>query len=243
MSLVAAVLLASLLGSVHCAAMCGGFVCFYGGGTPSGADRAPVARHAAYNAGRLVAYVLLGAVAGAVGGRVDHLGATTGVSRAAAILAGALMVCWGAFRLAAQYGVRVPRLGASGVLQARVGGALRAIGGWSPAWRAGAVGLLSALLPCGWLYTFVVTAGGTGSVAWGALVMLVFWAGTLPMMLALGAGIQRATGPLQRRLPALSAALVVIIGLLSIGGHLRVSPTGGAPHAAHAPTLLHHVAP
>ena len=55
--LVLAVLAASLLGSPHCAAMCGGFVCFY-----AGAGRAHRAgrRHVAYNAGRLVSYVLLG---------------------------------------------------------------------------------------------------------------------------------------------------------------------------------------
>lgn len=240
MSLVVAVLVASLLGSVHCAAMCGGFVCFYGGSSADGVNGAAVARHAAYSAGRLASYLLLGAIAGAIGGGVDHVAAIAGLNRAAALLAGALMVCWGAFRLAAQYGAPVPRLGQSGFLRARLGRAMAAVGRWSPGWRAAAVGLLSALLPCGWLYTFVVTAGGTGSSAWGALVMAVFWVGTLPLMLALGLGIQRAAGPLQRRLPALSAAVVVIIGLLSIGGHLRVGPAGAAPHAAHAPSAAHH---
>lgn len=245
MTLVVAVLVASLLGSVHCAAMCGGFVCFYSGGTaaPRRGGRSPLGRHAAYSVGRLAAYSLLGAMAGLVGGRVDRLASFAGVDRAAAILAGALMICWGAYRLAAQCGARVPRVGAAGVLQRRLVAAMARVGRWSPAWRAGAVGLLSALLPCGWLYTFVVTAGGTGSAMWGAGVMAIFWAGTLPMMLALGVGLQRATGPLQRRLPAFSAALVVLIGLLSIGGHLRVGPVAPAGHAAHAGHFPIHVGP
>ena len=45
-------LVASLLGSAHCAGMCGGFVCFYSGGT--GATRATLRAHAPYNGGRLV---------------------------------------------------------------------------------------------------------------------------------------------------------------------------------------------
>ena len=66
MTLLLAVLGASLLGSVHCAAMCGGFVCLYSG---TGASRHKgAAPHAAYNAGRLVSYLLLGALAGSAFG-------------------------------------------------------------------------------------------------------------------------------------------------------------------------------
>lgn len=238
MSLVVAVLLASLLGSVHCAAMCGGFVCFYSaaGLERGGGGRAGFLPHAAYNVGRLATYAALGALAGAIGARLDRVAALAGMSRAAAILAGALMVAWGALRLAAQFGARLPRVPTILLLQERVGRGMAAAARWSPVARAAAIGLLSAFLPCGWLYMFVVTAGGTGSAAWGALVMTVFWAGTLPMLLAIGVGIQRAAGPLQRRLPALSAALVVLIGLLAIGGRLRAGTAMASSHASsHAP--------
>jgi len=59
------VLVASLLGSVHCAAMCGAFTCLYANpverGRPIGGELPP---HLAYNLGRLAAYVALGALAG-----------------------------------------------------------------------------------------------------------------------------------------------------------------------------------
>jgi sulfite exporter TauE/SafE len=108
--------------------------------------------------------------------------------------------------------------------------------GQSPVLRAGVTGLLTTLLPCGWLYAFVATAGGTGSVSHAMLVMFVFWAGTLPMMLSIGNGAQRVFGPMRRKLPTLTAATVMILGLLSITGHLR--PLGAVPatsgvHAAH----------
>jgi sulfite exporter TauE/SafE len=53
--------------------------------------------------------------------------------------------------------------------------------------RAYSVGLLWGLLPCGLVYSVLVTALVAGSPANGALVMLAFGAGTLPSLLAVGA--------------------------------------------------------
>lgn len=234
MSLVVAVLAASLLGSLHCAGMCGGFVCFYAGGTT--AQRRGLAGHAAYGAGRLVSYVVLGIVAGALGSRLDAMGRLAGVQRSAAVVAGTLMVAWGLARIAAARGVRVPgRGGAPLALQQQLGRVLRAFGDCPLAVRAALLGLVTSLLPCGWLWTFVLTAAASGSVLTGALVMTTFWLGTLPMMTALGVGAQQAFGPLRRHLPVVSAAVLVTLGLLSIAGKLQVAPLdapGG--HGAHA---------
>ena len=53
MTFALAVLVASLLGSVHCAAMCGAFTCLY---APAGSTwRESRNAHAAYNVGRLAA--------------------------------------------------------------------------------------------------------------------------------------------------------------------------------------------
>lgn len=65
--------------------------------------------------------------------------------------------------------------------------------------------------------------------------MAVFWTGTLPVMLSLGAGLQRLTGPLRARLPVVTAATVVVLGLLTISGRLQVhaaASTGEAVPAA-----------
>lgn len=233
MNLVLAVLGASLLGSPHCAAMCGGFVCFYAGDA-AGSRRGTVG-HAAYNLGRLLSYVLLGTVAGFLGARLDEAGDFAGVQRAAAVVAGALMVGWGLSRIAAAYGVRVPGLGGPPLaLQRRLGGLLRAVGDRPLVVRAAALGLVTTLLPCGWLWTFVLTAAGTASPLTGALVMATFWLGTLPVMTALGVGVQRAAGPFRRRLPVISAAVLVVLGSLSLAGKLQVGPLAG--RHAHDPT-------
>ncbi|RMF85708.1 MAG: sulfite exporter TauE/SafE family protein, partial [Planctomycetota bacterium] len=92
-ALIAAVFVASLLGSLHCAGMCGPFVAFAVGadaGRTGGAWR-----HVAYHGGRLVTYSLLGVAAGALGAALDLGGAWVGVQRTAAIVAGAIMVLFG----------------------------------------------------------------------------------------------------------------------------------------------------
>lgn len=219
MTLLAGVLLASLVGSIHCAAMCGGFVCAYAG-TGAARGLAGLPAHLAYNAGRLVSYVTLGLAAGAIGARVDDLGRLAGVARGAALLAGALMVAWALAMIGASFGTRPPGMLAPEWLKRRLGSLLVAMRDEPPVARAAITGLLTTLLPCGWLYTFVVSAGGTGSPIAGAGAMLAFWLGTLPMMLAFGFGAQRVLGPLARRLPLAAATLVLVLGLLSIAGRV-----------------------
>ena len=87
---------------------------------------------------------------------------------------------------------------------------------WPAPWRAGALGLSSALLPCGWLYAFVVLAAGTGSAGRGATLLLAFWAGTVPALLGLGLSLGRLTALLGARLPRLSAALIALACIFNV---------------------------
>jgi hypothetical protein len=226
-TLAGAVLVASLLGSMHCAGMCGPFVCFY-----AGADaRASAWGHLAYNGGRLVSYLLLGVIAGAVGAGVQQVGYGVGVSRAAASVAGVLMITWGVVQLLVARGVRVPMPAPLAGAQQWMAARLRDVRDLAPTARALTVGLLTTLLPCGWLYAFVLTAAGTGSVRDALLVMIMFWIGTLPMMLALGVGVRRLAGPLRDRLPIFSALVLVAIGLYSLSGGVQKDPAKVAMRA------------
>jgi sulfite exporter TauE/SafE len=93
-----------------------------------------------------------------------------------------------------------------------------------PVVRAAMIGLMTTLLPCGWLYAFVVTAAGTASPWLGAVAMAVFWLGTLPMMVALGATIRGVTGSLGRRLPALTCVALMGMGLFTLVHRARLDP-------------------
>ena len=53
------------------------------------------------------------------------------------------------------------------------------------------LGVANGFLPCGPVYTVALTAAATGSAAKGALAMLFFGLGTVPVLLALGLGAAR----------------------------------------------------
>ena len=234
------VLGASLVGSLHCAAMCGGFACLYGSdasspsGTRAALARSPLAGHVAYHSGRLAAYTTLGAVAGAFGAGLDRAGELAGVQRAAGWMAGALLLVWGLALLAQALDVRFLPTLVRGQVPDRaartIGGVLLRVQQRSHTTRAALLGLLTGALPCGWLYAFVVSAGGTGSAWRGAAFMALFWTGTVPALVAIAVSARRATGALQRRLPLVSALLVIAFGVAALGGRLGAR----SAHAHHA---------
>jgi len=245
--LVGAVFLASVLGSLHCAGMCGAFVAFAVGADPQRGGSARL--HAAYNLGRLSTYTALGVAAGAVGRAIDLTGEAAGAQRVAASLAGAMMVGFGVIMLLRHRGVRLPRAPLPPGLRGLTERGHRFASSRGPVARALLVGMLTTLLPCGWLYAFVVTAAGTGSPVWGGVTMAVFWLGTLPALVAVGAGASRLAGALGRRLPLATTALLIGVGLWTIFGRLAMPAMGEAGHAngAHDAAALvqqvRHAAP
>jgi sulfite exporter TauE/SafE len=228
-SLLLTVFVASLVGSLHCVGMCGPFVAFYAAGDASQGGRRLVS-HGVYNAGRLVAYMALGAAAGALGAALDLAGSLAGFQRVAAIAAGVLMVTWGILALARIRGFRpIPALATSG------GGrwmrnAFRAVAHKPPVVRAAAVGILTGILPCGWLWAFLVTAAGTGGTAAGVAVMAAFWLGTVPALVAVGLGAQLVAAPLRRYVPAATALLLVALGVFAIVSRPASVSAGAAGH-------------
>jgi sulfite exporter TauE/SafE len=237
-ALLGTVLTASVAGSLHCAGMCGGFVAFYSGGERSrGWSR--WLPHLAYSSGRLATYAALGAFAGSVGAAMNRVGAVAGVQRVAAIAAGILMVAWGSYALLQALDLSLPRLPYPRSLGRVTAGMMAGLRGRPPVLRALLLGLLSTLLPCGWLWAFALLAAGTGDALRGALVMVAFWIGTVPVMLGLGLSVQLLSAPLRRRLPSVTAAMLILVGLLWLAGRAAMpapSPTA-IPAAADASTL------
>ena len=225
------VLVASVLGSVHCAAMCGGFVC-----AVSSQGR-PLASQAAWHAGRGIAYVALGALAGLAGRGLERAVAPSGLPHAAGVVAGALLVLWGLSMLSGALGLHREREPGAAPFARVIGRGLRAVRDWPVGGRGLAMGALTALLPCGWLWAFVATAAGTGRPAPGALVMLAFWLGTVPVLAAVGLAAGRLFDPFRRRLPYVTASVMIVVGLLTVAGRFRPhmgTPTAGAPTAGTA---------
>ena len=237
--LLSAVLIASLLGSVHCAGMCGGFMLFAVGASGPEAPASKGLLHGAYHFGRLTTYLALGAIAGATGAALDIAGDAVGLQRIATGVAGALMIVFGLTALLRSAGVRLPRAPMPPALVRIVQSAHRRAAGSHPIARALIVGLSTTLLPCGWLYAFAATAAGTAHPLLGALTMAVFWVGTLPIMAALGVGLAALTGPLRRRLPLATSGLIVVVGVYTLCARISI-PAGDGPAisaSSEAPSL------
>ncbi|HVV82220.1 MAG TPA: sulfite exporter TauE/SafE family protein [Kofleriaceae bacterium] len=238
-ALCGSVLAASAVGSVHCAAMCGPLTSLYlEPAAVRGSVRAAGRRAAgpwqgplAHSLGRLAAYVTLGAIAGGLGGAIDLAGRAASVQRAAMVLAAGAIVAWGTLALAAALGVPVPRLAPRAWNRALV-----TIRRRRPTVRAALIGLLSAALPCGWLWAFVMVAGGTGAVASGMAVMAAFWLGTVPMMMGVGTLAQPLVRRLGARLPVVTAVALIAVGVVALaartpmlGAELRPAAHGELP--------------
>jgi uncharacterized protein len=220
-SLMIPVLAASLVGSVHCAGMCGGFTAFYAGSDVASGKRRVLA-HAAYNLGRLTTYVVLGASAGAIGRAIDLAGKAAGVGQIAGALAGGLMLVWALSLLMDHAGVSWLRVRLPRRIERTISATLARLRAKPPLLRAALLGLSSTLLPCGWLYAFAISASGTGSALGGAMVMAVFWAGTVPMMLGLGMGVQHLSARLRRHLPVVTAVALFAVGLAGVFNRINL---------------------
>ena len=231
-AMLAAVLASSLLGSVHCVAMCGPLLGMFG--------RARSLRLAAsHAAGRLATYAALGAGAGLVGSAIDLAGRLAAVQRAATIAAGAAIAGFGLYQLATARGRASglgPRASARSAPQSRFASALVRLRPRAPGRAAYVAGVLTGLLPCGWLWAFVIGAAGTGSPLDGALVMAAFWLGTVPAMVGLLGLAGPVVARLRARLPEVTACVLIALGLGTLALRWR---DAGATQVTHPHCLCH----
>jgi sulfite exporter TauE/SafE len=217
------IVVASAFGSLHCVAMCGPLVGMHG---------RSLRLAWLHSLGRLATYVVLGALAGAIGRAIDLAGSLGNLQRAATIVAGLVVVAWGVALLVRAFGHGAqPRPSRATVFSS----ALVRIRTRRPRVRAWLVGVVNGLLPCGWLWVFVVTAGGTASPWRGAAVMAAFWLGTVPAMVGLIALAGPAFARIRARMPAITAVAVLAIGLGTLAVRWRDAGTTQvvAPHCPH----------
>lgn len=227
LSLLLTIIAVSLAGSLHCAGMCGAFVVFaVGGADEKGTAGGHWRAQGAYHGGRLLTYALLGALAGSVGSLVDLAARQAQFQHAAAWLAGGMLVAVGLMTLARHWsGLRLASWKPPVFLTRLLSAGHRAAAGLTPVRRALAIGLLTTLLPCGWLWTFALSAAGTGSPWRGAAVMAAFWTGTVPVLAVLGGGVKKAMGLVGPRLNLAAAVAVILLGLWMVVSRDAVSMT------------------
>lgn len=222
-----------LITSVHCVAMCGGInlsQCIPKSEAPESEGRFSSLRPAfLYNLGRVISYTAVGFVVGALGSVVTFSPAAQGILK---LIAGGFMVLMGLnmlgiFPALRRLTPRMPRQIAQRIDSEK---ARRK----SPL----AVGLLNGLMPCGPLQAMQIYALSTGNAFAGALSMLLFSLGTVPLMFGLGALSSALGRRFTKRVMTVGAVLVAVLGLsmLSQGWSLSGFATGqtSAPQSGAA---------
>jgi sulfite exporter TauE/SafE/copper chaperone CopZ len=213
-----------LLTSVHCVAMCGGINLSQSLAAANEAARpkdawlslAGLRPAILYNMGRVVSYTAIGGIVGALGSVVSFSGAMKGIVQMAA---GVFMVAMG-LNMLGMFGFlraispRLPKF-----LTSRIGDKKQ---GKGPLF----VGLLNGLMPCGPLQAMQIYALSTGSPVKGALSMLFFSLGTLPLMFGLGAFGSLMSRKFTGRVMRGGAILVIVMGVVMFSNGTALSGFG-----------------
>lgn len=200
-------LLAGLLGGVHCVGMCGGIVAafsFRADGT-----HPPFRLHLAYNLGRITSYATFGALAGALGASLKLAGFLP-VQTLLYVLAQVVMILLGLYLAGLNRWVLVFER-AGGALWRRVKPLFQKLLPVSTVPQGLLAGMAWGWLPCGLVYSVLVSALAAGSAPSGAALMLAFGLGTLPNLLGMGL-FARQIQPFMQHLWVRRAAGLTVAG-------------------------------
>lgn len=228
-----------LVSSLHCVQMCGPIVVSYS----VALDRASIVPgrtsgsllfgHLAYNAGRILTYAILGALAGLLGRAVGLIGRLAGVGSVLAIVGGILMLIAGLVMFGTLPGVQA--FGGSFFrITSRSLRPLTSLISSASVGKRFLLGLALGLLPCGLIYAALLRALATGSALWGAATMAAFGAGTAGALLAVGIFSSAIRGRLNRWGTQLAAVSVMAMGaLLIVRGTMPGILAGAHTHVCH----------
>ena len=189
--LVAGFFVAGFIGSWHCGVMCGPMSCFL----------ASKKQLLPYQIGRMISYVAAGAFAGALSQFLVQ--SYDWLKYASITLISILLI---ANYLSQNHNIKVPRFLTKIYFKNKENGLV--------------LGLLSVILPCGWLYSFIVSALAARSTTTGALVMFVFWLSTLPALSAAQLLMKKLIDQNDLKRQKIASTVLLLASLYSLFGFL-----------------------
>lgn len=226
-SIYALVLFSGLVGGFgHCIGMCGPLAATFALSIEGAPAMLPLLY---YNLGRVTTYGLLGGAVGVAGSLAGTASRLAGIQRAVAVGAGLVVAIMGL-----SMGGWIPAMRVFGNREhparslakiIRIFAETRSPGAYYP------LGMVLGLLPCGLVYTVLLSSARVGMEAAsaaaaflsGALLMALFGAGTLPSLLLLGKAVLVTGSRMRRRAwPGRAlAALMVALGIVFAARGLR----------------------
>lgn len=207
---------AGMLTGFHCLSMCGNLVIGYSLGTDK---KIGWVNHLNYNVSRIASYTLTGALLGFFGKSLNIYNVAP-----FATLAGALFLI---FLSAKMFGIRIRfsisnlpilksfyHLAINLIMKIRKANLKLPLG--SEVW----IGFLSGFMPCTPLQAAQLYAMGTADALSGALAMLSFGLGTVPILFAYGLVAGKISLSFREKMHKISAFTVLILGLILLNRSL-----------------------
>lgn len=208
MSILISAFILGIMGSVHCAGMCGPIAIALPlhGNSLSG----KIFGGSLYNLGRTITYGIMGALFGMLGQGLALIGFQQKIS----VVMGSLMIISVLFPalFRNQYSMEKSWISLVGKLKKTIG-KMFSIRSFQSLFF---IGMLNGLLPCGLVYMALAGAIGTGSAALGTLYMLLFGLGTIPMLLGISLAGNLLSLAVRKRINKLIPILVVVVGIFFI---------------------------
>lgn len=197
-----------LVGSLHCVGMCGPIVVAL-----------PLKKHnfftrffgtLLYNSGRVITYSLLGIFFGMLGRGLR----LAGFQQWTSILLGSAMVVSVMYPLIFKEQIRLE--GLFGGFSSRLVISLRKQFSNRSYFSLFVIGILNGLLPCGLVYVAIAGAISAGNVWSGALFMMLFGIGTIPLLLTLTLTSHAIGGRVRLKMQKIVPYFIFMLGLLFI---------------------------
>ncbi len=238
MDILISVFLMGLLGGVHCLGMCGGIVAMLTAGLDVDVRANPkkvALFHLNYNLGRVLSYVLMGAVFGLIGALLTQSLQMGMIDRSLRIFSGILMVMVGLYIAGWSSGIqRLEKIGTKfwAILQPLTKRFLP-IRNLKSAFFTG---LLWGGIPCGLVYGALSFSIVSGSATQGGMIMLAFGLGTLPSLLLMASLSTQLTRFVQKPMIRKASGLMIIgLGVAALWMPVNMLIKG----ASHANMQMH----
>ena len=208
-----------LLGGVHCFGMCGGIVGALTLNTSNNKKStlsSPLVITIGYNIGRIAGYIVAGAIVGFLGSTLVDLTGIQTAKQTLSIVASVFMIALGLYLAGLWSGVsKLEHLG--GHLWKRIQPFTKQFMPVYSLKQAVPLGFLWGWLPCGLVYTVLIWTLSAGGAVEGALIMLAFGLGTLPILLLMGVVATLLSKWVRNPMIRLIAGLLVVgMGVLTL---------------------------
>jgi sulfite exporter TauE/SafE len=219
MDILISVFLMGFLGGVHCLGMCGGVVAMLTASLDPEVKSNPkkvALFHLNYNLGRVLSYVLMGAIFGLLGALLTQSLQMDVIDKSLRIFSGVLMIMVGLYIAGWSSGIQIlEKIGAKfwAILQPLTKRFLP-IRNLKSAFFTG---LLWGGIPCGLVYGALSFSIISGSAAQGAMIMLAFGLGTLPSLLLMASLSTQLTRFVQKPMIRKASGLMIVgLGIVAL---------------------------